>query len=94
MSRKKNCLPETLADRIEREIWTKPVMNFFRKFIESSKTKFASKHIMQNNSIDRKKKQRHTELMKVFDLLKKQWPECFDNIGMYLPEAELAVCKK
>ena len=48
---------------------------------------------MANNSIDMTKKQRHTELMKVFELLKEKWPECFDNIGMYLPEARLAVCK-
>ena len=48
---------------------------------------------MANDSIDKTKKQRHTELMKVFELLKEKWPECFDNIGMYLPEARLAVRK-
>ena len=47
---------------------------------------------MDNNSKDKQKLQRYTELKEVFELLKQKWPMCFDNIGMYLPAAQLAVC--
>ena len=50
-------------------------------------------HIDMKNKEQTTQKQRHTELMEIFELLKEKWPKCFDNVGMYLPDAELAVCK-
>ena len=60
--------------------------------MKDATTRFNSIHVMDNHSKDKQKLQRYTELKKVFDLLKQEWPKCFDNIGMYIPEAQLAVC--
>ena len=46
---------------------------------------------MGNQSIDRKKSQRFDELLKVFEELKQFWPQCFDNLGFFLPDAKPAV---
>ena len=36
--------------------------------------------------------QRYDELQNLFDLLKKEWSECFDNtLGSYKHQAEIAV---
>ena len=59
--------------------------------MENSTRLFNSRHILANESIDRQKSQRFDELLKVFDQLKTSWPECFDNLGLFLPEAKLAV---
>ena len=51
---------------------------------------------MVNNSNEIRTKEenseRYDELKKLFDLLKDEWPECFDNISeSYLSRAQIAV---
>ena len=49
----------------------------------------SSKEIRRSNEEDL---QRYDELEKLFDLLKNEWPECFDNISQsYLSRAQIAV---
>ena len=75
---------------------------FFRKFLNDSTPECASKHILLNDAKEQcrgnefseqeKNLQRYDELKKVFDLLKKEWPYCFDNTEeSYLSRAEIAV---
>ena len=59
--------------------------------MENSTKLFNSRHVMANESNDRKKSQRFDELLEVFKELKRHWPQCFDNAGIFLPDAELAV---
>ena len=48
-----------------------------------------SQEIRRSNEEDL---QRYDELEKLFDLLKNEWPECFDNISQsYLSRAQIAV---
>ena len=56
----------------------------------------ASKHVMVNHSAEIRRSeenlQRYDKLKKVFSLLKKEWPYCFDNTQeSYLSRAEIAV---
>ena len=59
--------------------------------MDDSTTNFTSRHIMDNNSIDRKKSQRFDELKYIFELLRKEWPECFGDNGLYNLQAQIAV---
>ena len=57
----------------------------------------ASKHIMVNNLLEihrseEENLQRYDELKNLFDLLKDEWPECFDNtLREYKPQSQIAV---
>ena len=69
---------------------------FLRKLINDSIPTTASKHVMVNHSAEIRRSeenlQRYDELKKVFSLLKKEWPYCFDNTQeSYLSRAEIAV---